>query len=132
MPKASVSVSVLSVVALAIFLIPPVFDFIIANPKNAMFTCGAFLLIEIISNLSMFADLKNLVSKRCGFDALASLCSIFVLVLTLGSALTDSNAYYMILVCSLILLSRSICRFKEISSNINNLKQLLKQNDKNS
>lgn len=120
--------SVLSVIALLIFLLPPIFDFIIAKPKNAMFTCGAFLLISVIANVDMFSDLKNLVLKRCGFDSFATIATVFSLALTICAALTNSNAYYMILLCAIILLVRSICNFKEISCTINNLRQIL--NDK--
>ncbi len=126
----SVLLSTLSVIALLVFLIPPVFDFIIAKPKNAMFTCGAFLLLSVIANISMFVDLKNLISKRCGFDCLAALCAISSLLLTLCAALTNSNAYYMILLCAVILFVRAICSFKEISCTISNLKQILNEKDK--
>ncbi len=124
----TVLVSALCVIALSVFLIPPVFDFIIAKPQNAMFTCGAFLLVSVIANISMFVDLKNLLSKRCGFDALASLSSLSSLALVVTAALTKSNAYYMILLCAIILLTRSICVFKERASVLSNLKQIL--NDK--
>lgn len=124
----SIFVSSLCVIALMIFLIPPVFDFIIANPKNAMFTCGAFLLMSVIANVTMFTDFKNLLCKRCGFDVIASLCSVLSLSLCVTAALTHSNAYYIILLCSIILLIRAICKFKEISYVIANLKQIL--NDK--
>lgn len=126
----SVLLSSLSVIALSVFLIPPVFDFIIAKPKNAMLTCGAFLLVSIIANINMFADFKNLISKRCGFDCLTALCAISSLLLTLCAALTNSNAYYMILLCAVILFVRAICSFKEISCTISNLKQILNEKDK--
>ncbi|MBE6809810.1 MAG: hypothetical protein E7521_01970 [Ruminococcaceae bacterium] len=126
----SVFVSALSVIALLVFLLPPIFDFIIAKPKNAMFTCGAFLLLSVVANINMFFDLKNLVSKQCGFDAIAALGAIFSLSLTVCAALTDANAYYMILLCAIILLMRAICNFKEISYKIGNLKQILNNSDK--
>lgn len=124
-------VSALCVIALSIFLIPPVYDFIIANPKNAMFTCGAFLLASIIANAKMFIDFKNLFNKRCGFDAFAALCSISSVALTVSAALTHSNAYYIILLCSIILFVRSICAFKEKSYLLSNLKQILNDKPKN-
>lgn len=122
--------SFMSLIALSVFLIPPVFDFIIGNPKNAMFICGAFLLVSVFANISMFADFKNLFKKRCGFDILASLCTLFTLSLCVTAALTKENAYYNILMCSFILLVRSICKFKEISLFINNLKRILTKTPK--
>ncbi len=126
----SVLLSTLSIIALSVFLIPPIFDFVIAKPQSAMFTCGAFLLLSVIANINMFVDLKNLIAKRCGFDAIAALCAISSLSLTLCAALTNSNAYYMILLCAVILFVRAVCSFKEISCTISNLKQILNEKDK--
>ena len=116
----SVFVSALSVIALLVFLLPPVFDIIIAKPKSAMFTCGAFLLVSVMANINMFVDIKNLIKNQCGFDAIAALGAIFSLSLTICAALTHANAYYIILLCAIILLIRSICNFKEISCKISN------------
>ncbi len=124
-------VSALCVIALSVFLIPPVYDFIIANPKNAMFTCGAFLLVSVVANIKMFIDFKNLLKKRCGFDAFAALCSLFSIALVVSAALTQSNAYYMILLCSIILFFRAFCAFKETSYLAGNLKQILNDKQKN-
>ena len=121
----STVISCISMIALSIFLIPPVFDFILGNPKKAMFVCGAFLLVSVLANVNMFADFKNLFKKRCGFDILVSLCSVYTLSLTITAAFTQQNAYYTILLCSIILFVRAICRFKEISSIFNNLKRIL-------
>ncbi len=124
-------VSALCVIALSVFLIPPVYDFIIANPKSAMFTCGAFLLVSVIANIKMFADFKNLITKTCGFDIFSSLCSIFSLILAVTAALTQQNAYYIILLCSIILFVRALCAFKETSYIAGNLKLVLNEKSKN-
>lgn len=123
-------ISALMTIALSVFLIPPVFDYIIGNPKNAMITCGAFLLVSVLANASMFLDFKNLIKKRCGFDILVSLCSILSLALCLTAALTQQNAYYIILLCSIILLVRSICAFKETSVFLSNMKRILSKQTK--
>ncbi len=122
--------SAMAVIALLVFLIPPIFDFIIGNPQSAMFTCGAFLLVSVLANITMFADFKNLLKKRCSFDILAAFCSVLTLSLCIVAALTQSNAYYSILLCSIILLIRAICKFKEISTNASNLKQIINEKAK--
>ena len=124
-------VSALCVVALSVFLIPPVYDFIIANPKNAMFTCGAFLLVSIIANIKMFGDFKNLINKKCGFDIFAAVYSTFSLLLAIVAAYTTSNAYYMLLLCSIVLFVRALCAFKETSYVAGNLRLILNEKQKN-
>lgn len=121
----SVIFSAVSLIALLVFLIPPVFDFIISNPKNTMLICGAFLLVSVLGNINMFADFKNLLKKRCGFDIIVSLCSVLTLALCVAAAFTHSNAYYSILLCSIILFTRSLCKFKETVTLTGNLKQIL-------
>jgi len=124
-------ISALCVIALLVFLIPPVYDHIIANPKSTMFTCGAFLLVSVIANAKMFVDFKNLINKTCCFDIFSSLCSVFSLILAVTAALTQQNAYYIILLCSIILFSRAFCAFKETSYLSGNLKLVLNEKQKN-
>lgn len=124
-------VSALAIIALLIFLIPPVYDFIIANPKSAMFVCSAFLLVSVAANIDMFFDFKNLINGRSQFDILASLCSLLTLSLGITAALTESNAYYIILLCAVMLFVRVVCKFKIVSSQYNSLKQIVNNNSKN-
>ena len=125
-----VSGSVVALFALLIFLIPPVFDFIISNPKSAMFVCGSFLLISVLSNINMFHSFAKLFKKQGNADVLAAVSSIFALLLAVCAALTNSNAYYMILLCSILLLSRAISHFKSVSAMHSNLKQILNESPK--
>lgn len=127
----STFISALSVIAILVFLLPPISDFIISNPKTSMFICAAFLLVAIISNINMFADFKNIFKKRCSFDVLAALSSVLTLSLAICAALTLSNAYYIILLGAIILFVRSLCKFKEISAALGNLKQITGENSKN-
>lgn len=122
--------SVVSVFSLLVFLIPPVFDFIISNPKSAMFVCGAFLLISVLSNINMFISFAKLFKKQGNADVLAAVSSILALSLSVCAALTNSNAYYMILLCSILLLSRSVSHFKSVSAMHSNLKQILNESPK--
>ena len=123
--------SLASVIALSVFLLPPVFDFIITNPKAAMFVCGGFLLFSTLCNCGMFADFSRLFNKKCTADILASAASVFTLSLSICAALTNSNAYYIILLCAVILFIRSISRFKSVSATQGNLKLILNEKEKN-
>ncbi len=127
----SAFISALMLIALSIFLIPFVYDFIISSTKTTMFICSAFLGVSTLSNISMFDDFKNITKKKCNFDVLAAICSLFTLSLGVTAALTDSNAYYIILLCAFILLVRSICRFKYISAKAISLKQISNKGQKN-
>ncbi|MDO4608423.1 MAG: hypothetical protein Q4B40_04445 [Clostridia bacterium] len=124
-------VSALMLIALLIFLIPFVYDFIISNTKTAMFICTAFLGLSTLANIDMFTNFKNIAKKRCNFDVLAAICSISTLSLGITAALTDSDAYYIILLCAFILLVRAICKFKYVSAKALSLKQISNKNPKN-
>ena len=124
-------ISLLTIIALSVFLLPPVYDFIIASPKSAMFVCSAFLLVSVAANSDMFFDFKNLLKQRSQFDVLSSLCSLLTLSLGVPAALTESNAYYIILLCAIILFVRVVCKFKSVSSKLNSLKQIANENPKN-
>ncbi|MBR5473046.1 MAG: hypothetical protein IKU82_03560 [Clostridia bacterium] len=126
------SISALMVFALSIFLLPPIYNFIISDPKSTMFTCTAFLLITVLANYDMFFDFKNLLSKRCNFDTLASLSSLLTLSLGITAAVTESpDAYYTILLCAITLLIRVIGRFKSVASKYINLKRIANDKVKN-
>lgn len=124
-------VSALAIITLLIFLLPPVYDFIIANPKSAMLVCTAILFVSVAANFDMFFEFKNLLTERAQFDVLASLCSLFTLSLGITASLTGSNAYYIILLCAFMLFSRVVCRFKNVSTKHRSLKQIMNNNPKN-
>lgn len=124
-------VSALTIIALSVFLIPAAYDFIIANPKSSMFVCSAFLLVSVAANIDMFFDFKNLLKQSTQFDVLASLTCVLTLSLGITATLTKSNAYYIILLCAIILFVRVTCKFKNISSQHKSLKQILNNNPKN-
>ena len=122
----SLFLSAISTIALLVFLIPPIFDFIIGNPKSAILTCVIFLLVSVLANISMFTDFKYLLQKRSGSDILTALCSVTTLLFSISATRNqEGNAYYIILLCSIILLVRSHRRFKNISQYCSNLKPIL-------
>lgn len=123
--------SIFAVVALSVFLIPSVFDFIIVNPKSAMLLCGSFLLFSTLCNCGMFADFAKIFSRKCSADVLASVAALLTLSLSVCAAFTDSNAYYTIFLCAIILMLRSILRFKSVSTVQGNLKQISNEREKN-
>lgn len=123
-------VSAFSVIALAVFLIPSIYDIIIKSPKSTMFICGALVLISVIANYSMFFDFKNLFKKRSNFDTLASLLSLSGIALSLTAAFTNSDAYYTLLLIDITLFIRAYCKFKEVSAHLGNLKQITDKNPK--
>ena len=123
--------SAISVFVLLIFLFPPVYNFIISNPKKAMVACSAILSVATISNFDMFLDFKNLIKQKCRFDVMSSLCAVMTLALGITAAATKSNAYYAILLCAIILFVRAVCRFRDIAAQHKSLKQITNHKDKN-
>ena len=127
----SVFVSTIVTLALMVFLIPAVFDVIISNTKSAMIICTAFLLISTLANYTMFFGVAKLLNKKLSADIFACTAAIFTLSLSVCAASTNSNAYYIILLCSIILWFRSISNFKLISAKHGNLRQILNSDKKN-
>ncbi len=124
-------VSLLVIIALSIFLLPPVYDFIISTPKSAMLLCTSFLVVSVAANFDMFFEFKNLLNRYSQFDVLASLCSLFTLTLGVTAYLTEANAYYMILLCAIMLFIRVVCKFKSVSAKYNSLKPIVNDKQKN-
>ena len=124
-------VSLLSVLALSLFLIPPIYNFIMSNPKSAMLTCTAFLFVSVAANIDMFFDFKNLIIKRANFDIMAAFCTLLTLSLGITAAFTNSNAYYLILFCAIILLVRVFFKFKDVSAQHISLKKITGEAPKN-
>lgn len=124
-------ISFLTIIVLSVFLLPPVYDFIIANPKSAMMLCTSFLVVSVAANFDMFFEFKNLLNRYSQFDVLASLCSLLTLALGVTAYLTESNAYYMILLCAIMLFIRVVCKFKSTSAKYNSLRPIVNDKTKN-
>ncbi len=118
------AVSAIMSLAILLFALPPLSDFIISETGISMIICGAFLTLSILANIGMFADFTRLFKARSSSDVLASLAAVFTLALTVNAAITSSNAYYIILLCSLIMFMRSLYSFKDVSTRLGNLKQI--------
>lgn len=123
--------SALVVAALLLFLIPPINDSLIAHPKNTMFICTGMLLIAVLANVNMFFDFKNLMKNKTQFDIMSSLCAVFTLSFGMTAAFTNSNAYYTILLCAIILFTRALYKFKNISAQHKGLKLIINDREKN-
>lgn len=124
-------ISIIAVLALLVFFIPSVNNFIISNPKGAMWTCGAFLFVSTAANFDMFIDFKNLLKKRCSFDILASLCAVLTLSLSVCAATKQKDAFFAVFMCAIILLVRAVCKFRETSAMLDNLRQISNDRPKN-
>lgn len=123
--------SALVIIALSIFLLPLFYDFIIASPKSAMLVCSAFLFVSVAANFDMFFGFKNLLNQRANFDVLASLCSLLTLSLGVTASIIGSNAYYIILLCAVMLFMRAVCKFINTSAKHRSLKQIVNTHPKN-
>ena len=123
--------SAFATLVLLFFLLPPIYNFIISNPKSAMVTCTIILSVSILANVDMFFDFKNLFSQKCRFDVLSSLCAVATLSLGITATITKSNAYYAILLCAIILFVRAICRFRDVSAQHKSLRRITGDREKN-
>ena len=123
--------SIFAVIALLFFLLPPIADFIISNPKTSMIICTAFLSVSVLANCNMFSAFAKLLKKRSSADVLASASSVFTLALSLSAIITSENAYYIILLCAITLVFRSLASFKSASAIHGNLKQTANEKEIN-
>ncbi|MBR3968696.1 MAG: hypothetical protein IKJ93_03820 [Clostridia bacterium] len=124
-------ISLAMVISLAVFLIPAVYNFILSSLSKSMIICTSFLFVSTVANYDMFLDFKNFAKKRCGFDVLTSLCSVLTLALGITAIITSENAYYSILLCSVILFTRVFLKFKETSAKHKSLRQIMGDKQKN-
>ncbi len=123
-------ISLLALFAISLFFIPSLHNFRLANAKDAMITCSAFLFVSIASNIDMFADFKNLLNKRATFDIMAALFSLTSLALGITASFTNSDAFHMILLCAVVLFVRTACKFKWFSTQHSSLKKINNDNPK--
>ena len=124
-------ISLVALIALSLFFIPSLHDFRLANAKDAMVTCSAFLFVSIAANIDMCADFKNLLNKRATFDIMAALFAIATLTLGVTASFTNSDAFHIIFLCAVVLFIRTVCKFKFISTKHSSLKKITNDNPKN-
>lgn len=124
-------VSLIAILALSFFLIPAIYDFIISNPKSAMFVCTSILFVAFLANVDMVLNLRFLLCKKCDFDVLALLASFSSILLGVISAISHENSYYITLACSILLFVRSVFKFKDASTKYNSIKQIIGEQNKN-
>ena len=123
-------ISTMMALVISVFALPSVYDNIIKNPRSSMIICGVLLLISVLANSDMFLDFGKLFKKECSSDVIAAPTAIITLVLTVFAAATHSDAYYTILMCSLILFFRSLFAYKETSATLGNLRQIVNSKPK--
>ncbi len=123
--------SALAIIALSFFFLPSLHNFRLYNSQSAMITCTVFLFVSVVANIGMFADFKNLVTKRAGFDTIASLHSLLALSLGAISTFTNHDSFLLIYLCAITLFIRAIFRFRATSAKHSSLKKIVNDNPKN-
>lgn len=113
-----------------LFFIPFLADKTISSPKVTMTVCGVFFFITVLANASMFKDLFKLFKNRAGHDCLVSLCAVFGTVLCAFAVASGENIYHLLLLASLIMLTRAVISFMQTSTMLSNLKKLTKSGTK--
>ena len=119
------------VFVLLLFLIPALADKIISSTGSTMAFCSVILFITIIANADMFKDLVNLFKWRAGHDSLLSLCAVFSIPLCIFSSISGENIYHIILLTAILMLTRSVCAFLQVSTMLSNLRQIKGKAKKN-
>lgn len=117
-------VSGLFIFLLSLFIITPLSEVIISNPRITMIVCGSFLSACTLANIDMLLDFKNLFKKRCSHDIFVSISSLLTISLSLVAASTEQSVFYLILISCIILFIRALCKFYVLSSKLGNLKQI--------
>ena len=117
-------VSGLFIFLLSLFIITPLSEVIISNPRITMIVCGSFLSACTLANIDMLLDFKNLFKKRCSHDIFVSISSLLTISLSFVAASTEQSVFYLILISCIILFIRALCKFYVLSSKLGNLKQI--------
>ena len=116
---------------LLLFLLPYLSDRIISSPKVSMTVCSILYLITVLANADMFSDIVNLFRKHAGHDCVVSFCAALSVPLCIYSSVKGENIYHLILLASIITLTRSAVNFMQTSTVLSNLKQITKRGKKN-
>ena len=108
----------------ALFLIPTVNYFILADTMVTSIIFAALLFIDILVNMGMFLSLKNLFNSKCSASATASIASLFSLGLAVCAVLTENSAYELLLLTAIMLFICSLSRFWKASANLASFRQI--------
>ncbi len=114
----------LCTLALLLFLTPVLSDNVISSTKAVITLCSVLLVLQIIANIDMFADLINVFRHRASHDCIVSLCAISSIALCIPAIIKGENVYHMILLSGIIMLSRSVINFIGTSALASNLSQI--------
>lgn len=119
----------ITVIAMLVFLITPLRDMLVTDIKAAITVCASFFALSLIFNYDAFLNLKNIFNKKCSGDSLLVIFSLCILLLSALEAFIEeaeysSNTYYIILLGTLIMLSRAYFNFKRSSYMLSNFKQI--------
>lgn len=119
--------------ALFCCLIPftPLSDLLITDVKKGMIISGAALVFNFLLNCDIIISVKKLFGKTCTDNVPALFASVFTLLLTAFAVVKGENVYEIILLCSVILFTRSLCSFLNQCTLYGNLKQITMHNQKN-
>ena len=118
-------VSIVCSIIPMIYLINPISNSLITSARATLIVCSVFYFINVIANFDMYLSFKKFINKYCSSDVFAALCSIGTITLIIA-AIKDkqAGAYHIILLSSLILTIRSLCKFFDCSALLSNFKKI--------
>lgn len=122
----------LSLFALLLFLIPPLSETLVSAPKGATIACAIITAISFLANIDMVLALPKIISRKCTCDVPVVFAGISVALLTIYSINNDRAVYEIILLYAIILFTRALTKFWDISTLLSNFRQIATQNSKKS
>ncbi|MBR4761547.1 MAG: hypothetical protein IK086_02790, partial [Clostridia bacterium] len=109
---------------LLLFLLPFLADKLISAPKSAMAVCSFLFIVSVLANIDVFADIPNLFRRSAGHDSLVALCAAFSVPYCLLSVIGGKNSYYLVLLATVIMFTRSLVNLMQTSTLLSNLRQI--------
>lgn len=128
----SAVLSGLSLLALLFFLIPPLSESLISSPKGATIACAVITAISFLANIDMVLAIPRIISRKCTCDVPVTLAGISVALLTIYAIINDTVVYEILLLYAIILFTRALTKFWNISTLLGNFRQIATQNPKKS
>ncbi len=113
----------LLLVGLLLFLLPSLSGFIIANPKLGIGICSGIFAAMLLVNIDAAASIKTMLSLRAEPDSIAFVSALAILASGIIAAINGENIHELLAAGGVILFSRALYRFRELSAKLSSLKR---------
>ncbi len=118
----SATFSFISLFALLIFFIPPLYDLFISNAKLGMIITGSFWAVGFLANLDIFKSITKIKGHLKSADLLLVLPTLSTASLLVLSVLQNTSIFHIVVASAVSLFIRALSKFFLASAKLSNLK----------